>query len=163
MKRRWTIVLFLAVGLVVALVVWGLTGEPLRWRGSGMLAIEKSKIDSAGDYNPFHLLDEILAISNAVSTAEFKAALSTAAGIEPRQFELQTVQQFRSTSIVDLSYAAGNRESAWQVASNACSMVKHFYSTNRTNLQIDLVDVRVFRPPPLWQVLLDDLTRQVRW
>ena len=95
-------------------------------------------------------------VSNIVNSRDFTGALSVAADVKPTDFEFLHVRQLRSTSILDVNFAAIDSVTAERVASNACIILAQVYSTNHPTVEASLVDTRVWRVPPLWRRVLDD-------
>jgi hypothetical protein len=78
--------------------------------------------------------------------------------VQSSDFWLVKVQPIRGVSLVEVHYAGTDSNGVERVASNACVLIKAFYSTNQPTFHITDIEAGRYSSKPWWQRIIEGLT-----
>ena len=139
-KRATPIVLFFLLFSVTCFVF-------VRFHQRNYYALGRFMLEyPAGAYNYSFHQQQLQTISNVLCCSNFSNELAIISQAQSANFKLLKVQPIRGVSMVELHYVGSDSNCVGRVASNACVLIKAFYSTNQPSLEVKYVESGLYFP-----------------
>jgi hypothetical protein len=155
-RRASLIVIILVMALISGNAALS-SRRSLRWEAWGRFKLGRPAQGPSGLYDLHFIEKQMTAISTVLTDSQSLQELARAARVSEADFRFIEVRPIRNTSLVRVHYAGFESNGVERVASNACQIVRRYYSTNRPPVEMEAIDTSVDRGKMLGERMLDSL------